>query len=198
VLSCLDPLSIGLLTDELRRKPSIPGKMVTRFGCLLVVWSLLTGVIAGTSARSPADQFVGRYELIRDQGANLRAAIDRATATMNFILRPIARRQLRQKTVLYSSFAMESSGGFLHITLAGEPALSLPLSGAAVLWRAPDGETVRVHLMPGPELVQVFEAKLGRRENRFTLSADRAVLTMNVKITSYELPQPVEYRLIYR
>ncbi|MFL6464159.1 MAG: hypothetical protein ACJ73N_07095 [Bryobacteraceae bacterium] len=172
--------------------------MAVRFGCLPVGWSLLTGVIAGASALSPADQFAGHYVLIRDQSADLREAIDRATATMNFIVRPIARRQLRQKTVLCSSFSMEKTGGFLRITLAGEPALSLPLSGAAVPWRAPDGETVRVHLIPGPELVQVFEAKLGRRENHFTLSADRAVLTMSVKITSYELPQPVEYRLIYR
>jgi hypothetical protein len=117
---------------------------------------------------------------------------------MNLFVRPIARRQLRQKTVLYSSFAMWKSGEFFCVSLPGESVLSLPLSGSIVLWKAPDGETVRVHLVLGPPLSQVFEAKQGRRENHFTLSSDRAVLTMDVRITSNELPKPVECRLIYR
>ena len=175
----------------------------------LVVLGLFTGVMTGhdsrlsspsakTSHSSQVDQFAGRYILVRDQSADLRQAIDQATETMNFFVRRIARRQLRQKNVLYPSFVMSRSGEFFCTALAGESALSLPLSGSAITWKAPDGETVRVRLMVGPELGQVFEAKQGRRENRFTLSSGGTVLTMEVKIISQELPKPVEYRLVYR
>jgi hypothetical protein len=172
-----------------------------RLGYIPVLAALgsLAGVLADSAPESSqVDQFAGHYVLIRDQSEDLRQAIDRATETMNFFVRPIARRQLRQKTVLYSSFAMRRSGEFFCITLAGEPVLSLPLSGSVVVWKAPDGEIVRVRLVLGPELAQVFEAKQGRRENRFTLSPNGAVLTMDIRITSDELPRPVEYRLVYR
>ncbi len=166
---------------------------------IFVALGLLTGIGAGgVFAPSQIDQFTGNYALVRDQSRELREAINQATETMNFVLRPIARRQLRQKNIVCSSFFMGRKGESLNINLIGETPLSLPLSGEAVLWKAPDGETVRVHLMSGPELTQIFEAKEGRRENRFTLSPDHTMLTMNVRITSRELPKPVEYQLVYR
>ncbi len=163
---------------------------------------IMSGMIYAGSAAvlspSPIDRFAGHYILVKDQSEDVGQAIRRATEGMNFLLRTVARRQLRQKAVSYPSFAMERSGESFSTSLAGEPALSLPLSGTAVLWNAPDGETVRVHLQPGPELVQVFEAKQGRRENHFALSSNRQVLTMNIKLTSSQLPKPVEYRLVYQ
>lgn len=163
------------------------------------VLGLLLGTMVYKAADlSPVDRFTGRYVLLRDQKEDVRQAIERATESMNFFARPIARRLLRQKNVLYPSFSMERSHEFLLISLAGEPSLLLPLSGAAVPWKAPDGETVRVRLVLGQALRQIFEAKQGHRENRFTLSSDGGLLTMDVTITSSELPQPVEYRLIYR
>jgi hypothetical protein len=174
---------------------------LVHLGCItaLAVQGSFAGIMTQSASRfSQLDQFTGHYVLISGQGENLKQAIDRATETMNFFVRAIARRQLRQKTVLYASFAMWRSGEFFCSSLPGEPVLSLPLSGSTALWKAPDGETVRVHLMLGPQLSEVFEAKQGRRENHFTISSDRAILTMDVRITSDKLPKPVEYRLIYR
>lgn len=163
-----------------------------------VLGLLLGAMVHDAADLSAVDRFAGRYALLRDQKEDIQRAIERATASMNFFTRPVARRLLRQKTVLYPSFSMERSHESLRTSLAGEPPLLLPLSGAAVSWKAPDGETVRVHLLLGQALRQIFEAKQGRRENRFTLSSDGRLLTMDVTITSNELPQPVEYRLIYR
>ncbi|MBV9039174.1 MAG: hypothetical protein JO182_32115 [Acidobacteriaceae bacterium] len=165
-----------------------------------VALGLLLGRVVGEASNFPLlDRFAGHYVLLRDQSEDIRRAIERATENMNFFVRPIARRLLRQKTILYPSFSLERSGEFLHTSLAGEPPLLLPLSGAAVPWKAPDGETVRVRLILGQQaLRQIFEAKQGRRENRFTLSSDGGLLMMDVTITSNELPQPVKYQLIYR
>ena len=171
---------------------------MVRFGRLPAVCCLLASVISGAPAFAPVDRFTGRYVLVRNQSEDIQQAIERSVARMNFLVRPIARRQLRQKTILSSSFAMERSDDFLRVTLAGEPTLLLPLSGATVSWKAPDGETVQVCLVPGSDLVQIFKSKQGQRENRFTLSPDRELITMSVRITSRELPRPVEYRLVYR
>jgi len=165
-----------------------------------VISFVAPGVMAGSvSFRfSQVDQFAGRYVLLRDQSEDLKQAIDRATSTMNFILRPIARRQLRQRAVLYPSLAMGRAGESFKTNLADKQILSLPLSGLPVLWKAPFGEMVRAHLRLGPELVEIFEAKHGRCENFLRLSPDRRVLTIHVRMISDELPRPVEYRLVYR
>ncbi|MFL6464158.1 MAG: hypothetical protein ACJ73N_07090 [Bryobacteraceae bacterium] len=147
---------------------------------------------------SEIDHFAGRYVLIRDQSEDLKQAINRATDAMNFLRRLTARRQLREKVVLYPAFAMGRSGEIFRTSLAGKTILSLPLSGATVLWKAPFGETVQARLQPGPELLEIFEMKRAHCEHLFRLSPDSRVLTVDVRITSDELPKPVEYQLIYR
>jgi hypothetical protein len=175
----------------------------------LVILGLFTGVMPGgassfssssatTFFSSQIDQFAGCYVLIRDQSEDLKQAINRATDTMNFIRRKIARRQLREKVVLYPVFAMQRNGESFRTSLADKTTLSLPLSGSPVLWRAPFGEMVQARLRPGPELLEVFEMKQGHCEHHFRLSPDRRVLTVDVRITSRDLPKPVEYRLVYR
>jgi hypothetical protein len=95
----------------------------------LVLLGLFTGVMTGYASRfsshsaktfhfSQVDQFAGHYVLIRDQSEDLKQAINRATDTLNFILRPIARRQLRQRVVLYPSFAMGREGESFRTSLA--------------------------------------------------------------------------------
>lgn len=170
------------------------------FTVSLIALGAFPGVITGHASfrLSQIDQFAGHYVLLRDQSEDLKQAIDRATDTMNFFLRTIARRQLRQRAVLYPSFAMGRTGENFRTDLTDQTSLSLPLSGSPVLWRAPFGEVVRAHLQPGPELAEIFDTKRGRCEQRFQLSPDRKMLTLEVRITSNELPKPVEYRLVYR
>ena len=147
---------------------------------------------------SEVDPFTGRYTLMGDQSEQLRQAINRATDTMNFLRRRIARRQLHEKLALYPTVSLRRSGECFKTDLAGNASLSLPLSGAPVLWRAPFGETVKARLGPGPELREIFDMKQGRCEHRFRLSPDHRILTVEVKVTSNELPKPIEYRLVYQ
>lgn len=147
---------------------------------------------------SEIDHFAGRYILIRDQSEDLKQAINRATDTMNFFRRQMARRQLREKLALYSTVSMGRSGESFRTNLAGKTTLSLPLSGAPVLWRAPFGEMVQARLRPGSELLETFELKQGHCEHRFRLSPDRRILTVDVRVTSDELPKPVVYQLVYQ
>jgi hypothetical protein len=168
------------------------------FGLLVGSTSALARGSAGPFHLSEIDHFAGRYILMGDQSENLKQAINRATETMNFLRRRVARRQLREKLTLYPVFSIQRNGESLRTSLAGQTTLSLPLSGAPVLWKAPFGETVQARLRPGPELLEVFEMKQGHCEHRYRLSPDGRVLTVNVRVTSNELPKPVEYWLIYQ
>ena len=147
---------------------------------------------------SEIDHFAGRYILMRDQSEDLKQAINRATDTMNFLRRRIARRQLNEKLALYRTVSLGRTGESFKTNLAGKSTLSLPLSGAPVLWKAPFGETVQARLRPGPELLEIFDMKQGHCEHHYHLSPDHRVLTVDIKVTSSELPKAVEYRLIYQ
>ena len=172
---------------------------------VLVAVSLLISSVPASprsSARplhfSEVDHFAGRYTLRRDQSEDLRQAINRATDAMNFLRRGMARRQLREKLTLYPSVSMGRTGDDFRTNLAGKATLSLPLSGAPILWKAPFGEIVKVRLRSGPELLEIFDMKQGHCEHLFRLSPDCRVLTGDVRVTSNELPEPVEYRLVYQ
>ncbi|MBV9940091.1 MAG: hypothetical protein JO150_16420 [Acidobacteriaceae bacterium] len=167
---------------------------------MLTAWGSLPGVMTDNAPFhvSQVDQFAGRYVLLRDPSEDLKQAINRATSTVSFVRRAMVRWQLRQRAVAYSSFVMGRAGESLRTILADKGSLSLPLSGSPVLWKAPFGEIVRAHLQLGTELVEVFEAKRGRCESHFQLSPDRQVLVVEIRMISEELPEPVEYRLVYR
>ena len=117
---------------------------------------------------------------------------------MNWLRRRMARRQLYEKLALYPTVSLGRSGESFRTDLAGKATLLLPISGAPVLWKAPFGETVQARLRLGPELLEIFELKQGHCEHRFQLSPDRRILTVEIKVTSKDLPKPVEYRLIYQ
>ena len=131
-------------------------------------WGLLAGLIAcglcgfSESSATPfrpssVDRFAGHYVLSQGESEDPKQAVNRATDEMNFVTRTMARRQLRQRTVLYPQFTMQRDGENLQTSVpsAGQT-LSLPVSGSAVAWRAPFGEVVQVRLQAGPELVDVF------------------------------------------
>ena len=144
------------------------------------------------------EPFAGNYRIDAKASDNVGNAIEKQTASMNFITRPIARGRLKKTNPAYDSIGIAFPANNISITLDQRKAIVFPASGAAVKWTREDGETFDLsgHVANGV-LTQTFVAEDGRRTNTYTLSPDGKTLTLNVKVESPRLPKPVTYKLVY-
>lgn len=155
-------------------------------------------LFAGTaSAQQAAPAFVGAWSYAPEQGSVIERAIDRGTAEMNFVTKPIARRRLRATNTAYATVDVRLADGAITTVLAGR-AIASPADGRAVPYTREDGEVMRVAtVLREGTLVQTFTAEDGSRENVYSASPDGRRLTLQVTIRSGRLPQPIVYRLAY-
>ena len=61
----------------------------------------------------------------------------------------------------------------------------------------PDGSDAVTQVVFDPDPHFQYEAESGKREDRYTLSADGSRLTLTVRLTSPKLPGPLTYKLVY-
>ena len=177
---------------------------LSRTPILLCVLAL-SAVLPMTASAQQNSDFRGTWLFNRAASDDINAAINRAVAPMNVIVRQIARPRLRSTNTAYPriTFALENG---LRVEMQGRPALSTPADGSPVLWQRETGRTcpqvrgdcVRVTSeWKNGQLEQAFQAEDGRRVNLYSLSADGRTLTMNVTITSERLERPLTYKLVY-
>lgn len=169
---------------------------------LCAVLFCLMAAAQPASAPPPALQpLIGQYALLSQTSDDIGAAIDRATATMNFVTRPAARRLLRKRNTAFASFAISWSGGRVRVERTGTPPASGVLNGTPAPWGNQDGEEMQVsyRLIAGaePRMEETFRSKDGGKTNSFVWRPKDAVLEVNVRVVSDRLPQPVEYCLRY-
>jgi hypothetical protein len=125
--------------------------------------------------------------------------IEAATASMNFVTRPIARSRLRKTNPAYQSIRLERNGGDYLITFDARQAQRMPASGAPVPWRREDGEEFLISIrVADDDLVQRFKADDGVRTNLFHVDPATRNLTLTVTVTSEKLPKPVVYAITYK
>lgn len=142
----------------------------------------------------------GAFVYAPEASEDVEAAIDAAVDDLNFIVRPIARRRLRDATEPIRRVTFEQRPGTIVISTgdAANPTRTAP-DGTPAPWTRTNGETVDVATRwDGDMLFQTFDAEDGMRTNAYTLSADGDTLRMAVTIRSPRLPEPVEYTLVYR
>ena len=140
------------------------------------------------------------YVLVPDSSDNIRAAIDRTVAHMNFIVRPIARSRLSKINPTPKQVRVDLEPDTASVAFdAGNPVVT-PLDGDTVPWRNPlTGETNRTHAaVAGDTLRQTIVAPDGERENALIFSSDGARLRLRVTVTSHRLPRPLVYELMFR
>ena len=154
---------------------------------------LLPSAVRAQDAAAPA--FVGSWTYAT-QPDPIGPAIQRGTAEMNFVTRPIARRRLAATNDAYSTVEIRFAGGNVTTVLAGR-SITSPADGREIEWRREDGELLRVttSLRDGT-LVQTFTAEDGSRENVYSVAADGR-LTLQATIRSPRLPAPITYRMLY-
>lgn len=149
---------------------------------------------AQTPAQAPA--WTGTWTL--DAPGDIPAAIDRATAPMNFVTRPIARGRLKKLNPAYQRVVLQQAGGEVRVQFDQRTPMAMPVDGRPVAWTREDGETFQVKAQPNAaDLVQHYQGQDGARTNRFQVRPD-GTLALSVTVTSGKLPQPLTYTLTYR
>ena len=143
------------------------------------------------------ESLAGTWTLDRAASDDVNKAIDAVVKKMNAITRPIARGRLRKTNPAYERITLEFSDVSARITAGPGNPVVLPASGAAVRWKRSDGETFTVSgRMGNGAYVETFDARDGRRVNRFSAAGGK--LVMDVTVTSPRLPSALRYRLVYR
>lgn len=192
----------------------------SRFAGLVLVLTALTGSVAHADppaapaappaassaapapAPNPRDRFAGSFVYVGGEReiAAKDAAIEKATDSMFFATRGIARGKLRDRTEVRKTIGFSFSNGNIVATAAGTaPAIS-PETGASANYKTNDGSiaTLSQRITPDGRITQSFSADGGTRTAVFTLSADGTTISAAYTIQSSKIPQPVHYTLTYR
>jgi hypothetical protein len=147
-------------------------------------------------AAQPAAPF-GNWTL--DSAPDLPRVIEEATASMNFITRPIARSRLNKTNEVYQTVRIEREAGTISIQYGQRQPQRMPADGSPVAWTREDGEKFLISARADrDDLVQTYKAEDGERTNVFHVDPASRILTLNVTVTSPRLPRPVSYAITYR
>lgn len=147
-----------------------------------------------------AEASLHMYELVPEGSDNIRSAIDRSVAHMNFIVRPIARHRLTKANRLAEHLTFAVQPDTVAVTFDGMNPIITPRNGDSTSWtRGGTGERYQVHIaLAGDTLRQVIATDDGQRENDFVFLDDGARVELHVTLTADRLPMPLRYTLLYR
>jgi hypothetical protein len=157
---------------------------------------LLPVLLALPLAAQPGGPF-GAWSLV--SAPDLPKVIEQATASMNFITRPIARSRLKNTNPVYQTLRITREPDGVSIQFDQRQPLRVPIDGSTVPWTREDGQKFLVSArLDQEDLVQTFLAEDGERTNVFHVDAVGPTLTLRVVVTSPRLPGPLRYALTYR
>ena len=159
---------------------------------------MMLGCLALTISNAQ-ESLEGTYTFVADSSTNIDAAIDAAVTDMNFIKRPIARSRLKKTNPIYRRIVISRTVQEISVEFrTGAPVIT-PADGTSVKWTRDDGEVFDVSAVwEAATLTQRFKAEDGERLNVFRLAPDGRTLTLDVTVSSDQLPKPMTYSLVYR
>jgi hypothetical protein len=144
------------------------------------------------------DRFVGSYKFSggdRERKAH-DEAIEDVVSEMNFLVRSIARKRLREGTRIPSRVEISRKGNQLTLTFDGR-VYSAPINGGAVEVETVTGDTVELrYRVSGKRIEQHFAGDDGGRVNVMILGDD-GNLKMKVRVFSSKLPKDLRFELTY-
>ena len=153
--------------------------------------------LAATAVSAPTLQ--GEWEFTPEGSSDINDAIEGAVAKMNFIKRPIARSRLKKTNAAYRKISILRTAESIVVGFDGGKPVHMPASGATVKWKREDGETFDVSgTWQDARVTQKFVAEDGSRQNVFRLNETGDAVTLEVTLTSDQLPTPLTYALSYR
>jgi hypothetical protein len=161
------------------------------FACALASWSV--------QSRAQQTDLQGTYAIDAAASDDIKTAIDRGTAEMNFLIRDIARSRTAQTNPRYGHIAISHGSDAVSIRFDTRAPIVVPLDGRSVPWMREDGGKYDVTAQwNAKQLVMDFKSDDGERVNTFILGADGKSLKLHVRLTSQHLPAPITYMLAYR
>lgn len=161
--------------------------------------ALVGAAWAAPAAQAAAGSLAGTFKLDAAKSDQVAPAIDRCLASVNPLIRLVAKGRLSETNKPYASVTIAIQGPKVSVQRPGAPIVSGPSNGSFFAWTREDGEQLQVSLkLTGTKrLVQTFKAKDGQRVNTYELTEDGKDLRMAVQVSSDKLPQPLTYTLAY-
>jgi hypothetical protein len=168
-------------------------------GPALVVALLCALACPARAGQADAQRLQGVFTNPAQSEEVIDAAIEAAVGQLNFAARPFARARLKKVNLALRRVEIARNGDGVAITLGtATPVVATPGAGA-VKWMRDDGDVFDVVVTwEEGTLVQTATSGESHRTNRFSLSADGAVLTMAVTLTGPQLHVPARYQLTFR
>lgn len=164
-------------------------------GRILAVMALACAVRSATLS-----DFDGIWLYDKSRSADVPAAVEECVSKTNFVVRAVARPRLLKTNAPYDRIAIATNPSEVRVVYgaSGKPVVSPP-DGKSVPWKRENGEIFQLtHELKGDRLVETFTGEDGAKQESFGVSADRSTLSVDVKVTSPKLPEPLAYRLVYR
>jgi hypothetical protein len=158
-------------------------------------------VLAASAMPAQAQQtdLQGVYTFDAAASDDMKAAVDRGTADMNFAIRGIARSRIAQTNPRYERVAISRSDKTVSVQFDQRPPIVLPLDGHSVPYTRDDGEKDDASAQwSTTQLVLDFKSDKGERLNTLVLAPDGKSLKLNVKLMSSHFSAPITYMLAYR
>ncbi len=125
--------------------------------------------------------------------------IDQVVSDMLFIKRPTARSKLQAKTGPCTGLQISFPNDEIAVTCDNRPIYRSPGNGQPVNYTSQDGSKYKLkQQLQGRTLIQTFISSDGKRVDRLTLGPDGQTLQTHSKLTSSQLPHPLEYELSYQ
>jgi len=159
---------------------------------------------APSASAAPAgrERLAGRFSYVggAKEIAVKDAAIEKATESMFFATRGIARSKLRDHTLVRAILSFAFANGTVTIGTSDTPPTVSPDNGTTVDYKNRDGDTMKLSqkLAPDGRLTQSLSTDAGGRVATFVLSADGKTLAVTHVLSSSKLPQPIRYTLTYQ
>jgi hypothetical protein len=171
-----------------------------RFGVLIAA-AIVATTLGPSTAAVAATRYKQSFRYVggAKQKQQRDAAIEKVVEQLNFIIRGIARRRLKDSNTIIPILNFSLGPEKTVTTYVNGSEIRAPADGSTIPWVDQYGETIRVsHTIVGDELIQRMRGAHGNRDNTYRFSADGEHMRMSVKVWSALLPEPVRYSLSYK
>lgn len=151
-------------------------------------------------AAAPASHLTGRYELAvsaSELQATLDAAVEKAAAEFNPLIRGFARSRLQRATNMCQRYEIRVSGDRWTHRCDDDPPLDRVIDATVVSWKPDEGDPVDTTLSVQGDVARVvLKGESGTRTNLFR--SDAGGLDLEIVIESDALDQPMRWTTRYR
>lgn len=160
--------------------------------------TMLVGILSQPSGvASPG--LAGTYMLDRGASQDVGKAVETVVEQMSFLVRSIARERLMAANPLPPRIAISFVDNAVTIQTGDGQAITTPTDGTPIDWTQEDGDAAKISAVwEGGKLKRSVVSKNGMRVSTYGLDPTGNTLTLQVVITASQLPQPLDYKLVFR